>query len=214
LEARRAYGRRPRRGAAAGLACLAGLAVGACGGDARRDRNERAGSFKVAVVEAKFPQRQKLAKGSRLVIVVKNLDSKPIPDVAVTLRGLEERIDTPGVADPRRPVFVVDGVPKRLGGIPETQEAAPGGAQTAYVDTWTLGRLRPGEKKAFRWSVTAVKAGPYHLRYSVAASLDGKARAVDPSGSPPAGGFSGTISGAAPATRVADDGRTVVRGTR
>ena len=77
-----------------------------------------------------------------------------------------------------------------------------------------LGKLRPGQRRVFRWSVTAVKAGPYRLEYTVSAGLDGKAKAVDSSGRTPTGRFAGTVSGAAPATRVADDGRTIVRGTR
>jgi hypothetical protein len=49
----------------------------------------------------------------------------------------------------------------------------------------------------------------------VAAGLDGKAKAVDPGGrEAPRGSFSGTVSDEAPEVRVADDGETVVEGTR
>jgi hypothetical protein len=49
----------------------------------------------------------------------------------------------------------------------------------------------------------------------VAAGLGGKAKAVSPGGDEaPRGSFSGTVSDEAPDVRVADDGKTVVEGTR
>ena len=52
-------------------------------------------------------------------------------------------------------------------------------------------------------------------RWRVAAGLDGKAKAVAPGGGPaPSGQFAGTVSDEAPDVRVADDGQTIVNGTR
>jgi hypothetical protein len=63
--------------------------------------------------------------------------------------------------------------------------------------------------------VTAVRAGPYEVTWRVAAGLDGKAKAVGVGGGEaPSGSFSGSVSDRAPDVRVADDGKTVVRGTR
>jgi len=56
-------------------------------------------------------------------------------------------------------------------------EIVPAIGETAYVGTWALGPLKPGEQKTFRWDVTAVRAGPYEITYEVAAGLDGKAKA-------------------------------------
>jgi hypothetical protein len=58
--------------------------------------------------------------------------------------------------------------------------------------------------------VTAVVAGPYELSYTVAAGLDGKARAVDESGETPQGVFTGTVSDEAPQTKIAADGKTII----
>jgi hypothetical protein len=58
--------------------------------------------------------------------------------------------------------------------------------------------------------VTAVVAGPYELDYTVAAGLDGKAKAVDANGETPTGVFSGTVSDEAPQTKIAADGKTVI----
>jgi hypothetical protein len=110
---------------------------------------------------------------------------------------------------------VVNGLPREIGGFPEAKDATPLGCDTAYVDTWACGRLEAGAQKTFRWSVTAVKAGDYRISYSVAAGLDGKAKAVGAAaGGAPRGSFTGTVSDEAPEVRVADDGKTVVEGTR
>lgn len=195
-------------------ACLCAIALGSCGGGERQDANEPEGEFKVEVVRAEFPQKQKLAKRSDLVVTVRNADRRTIPNIAVTVRGFEERLEDRGLADPSRPVFVINGRPKEIGTFPESKEAAPEGGETAYVGTWALGKLKPGEEKTFRWNVTAVRSGPYKISYEVAAGLDGKARAVGEGGEAPKGLFAGTIRGDAPNTRVADDGETVVEGTR
>jgi len=103
----------------------------------------------------------------------------------------------------------------KIAGFPEAKDAAPRGCDTAYVNTWACGPLKPNQAKTFRWSVTAVHAGDYKVAWRVAAGLDGKAKAVAQGGGPPPSGkFTGTISDAAPNVRVADDGHTIVNGTR
>ena len=187
------------------------IALSACGGGERQDANEPKGQFKVQVVRASFPEKQKLAKRSLLRIAVKNVDTREIPDIAVTLNGLDRRKPDPELADPSRPVFVINGRTKSFGNIPDAQAAAPQGQERpAYVNTWTLGKMKPGETKLFEWDVTAVEAGPYRLTYAVAAGLDGKAVAILPSGQRPTGLFAGNINGKAPRTKVADDGKTVI----
>lgn len=192
------------------MLAAAAFAAG-CGGGERQDADEPEGTYKVEVTEASFPGEQKLAKRSTLRITVRNADTKAIPNIAVTLRGLERRVDDPDLADPRRPVFALNGEPVEIGGLPESRPQTPRGGDTAYVDTWALGELRPGQSRTFEWSVTAVEAGPYKLTYEISAGLDGKAKAVDRSGQTPRGVFTGTISDEPPDARVAADGRTVVR---
>ena len=196
------------------LALVATLALGACGSKPRQDENEPEGTFPVSV-EASFPGKQKLAKRSKLIVNVRNTGSKKIPNVAVTVNGFGVKEKQEGLADNRRPVFAINGVPKELAGFPESKDAAPQGGETNYVDTWALGPLKPGRTRSFRWSVTAVKAGPYRVRYIVSAGLDGMAMAEnDDGGGTPTGVFRGTISDAVPQTSVSDDGETVVEGTR
>ena len=62
-------------------------------------------------------------------------------------KGFDVKLDNDALADPKRPVFVINGVPKDIGTFPESKEAAPEGGETAYVDTWALGPLKPGRRE-------------------------------------------------------------------
>jgi hypothetical protein len=191
------------------------MAVIGCGGGARQDEDEPEGNFGVEVVDATFPQKQKLAQTSELVITVRNTGKEVVPDLAVTVEGLSFRATQPGLSDPERPRFALNGIQREIGGFPEAKDTSPAGCDTAYVNTWACGPLKPNEQKTFRWSVTAVQAGAFKVAWRVAAGLDGKARAVAAGGGPaPRGSFSGTISDEAPDVRVADDGKSIVNGTR
>ena len=55
----------------------------------RQDENEPEGNFAVEVVEAKFPEDQKLAKSSDLVVTVRNAGQETIPNIAMTVNGLD-----------------------------------------------------------------------------------------------------------------------------
>ena len=196
---------------------LAGVLAGVgCGGAERQDEDEREGDYAVELVRASFPEGdQKLAKSSNLLITVRNAGEDTIPNIAVTVDGFNYRKADPELSDPERPQFVINGRPREIGGFPEAKDASPLGCDTAYVNTWACGPLASGKQKTFRWSVTAVKAGDFEIKWRVAAGLDGKAKAVSAGGgAAPSGTFSGQVSDEAPEVRVADDGETVVEGTR
>jgi hypothetical protein len=195
------------------LVCL--IAAVGCGGAERQDEDEPEGNFAVEVVSSSFPKKQKLAQSSNLVITVRNAGDEAVPNVAVTLSGLDFRSTQPDVAESSRPQFAVNGIPREIGGFPEAKDATPLGCDTAYVNTWACGRLKPGDERTFVWKVTAVKAGPYKLSWRVAAGLNGKAKAVAAGGgAAPSGTFTGAVSDAAPKVRIADDGKTVIDETR
>jgi hypothetical protein len=99
---------------------LVGLiaAVG-CGGGERQDENEPEGDFAVEVVASSFPKQQKLAQSSDLMISVRNSGDETVPNVAVTLKGLDYRATQPDVANAERPQFAINGVPREIGGFPE-----------------------------------------------------------------------------------------------
>lgn len=196
LDARGAQGVR-----AGGAVLLLGavLGVAACGGQ-RQDAHEPSGKFQVEVVRATFPGKQKLAKRSTMIIAVKNVDHRALPDVSVTVNSFNRNSTAANLADPSRPVFVVN--------------QGPVGADTANQATSAYGRpLPPGRTATFRWDVTAVQAGRYRIGWEVSAGIFGKARAVDSSGQTPHGQFSGTISNAAPHSTVNfKNGKTVEGG--
>jgi hypothetical protein len=207
---------RPLRHALFGtlLASLAVLVLAACGTGPRQDAKEPRGKFPVEVVTASFPTSQKLAKSSELVIAVRNAGSKTLPNPAVTVHGFDKRMNDTRLADPNRPVFVLNGERVKIAGLPEATEGGPRGCATAHGETWACGPLKPGATRTFRWSVTAVQAGPFKITWRVAAGLYGKAKAVSSGGSPLAGQFAGAISKKPPQARVSDNGRSIVSGTR
>jgi hypothetical protein len=195
------------------LVCLCGLlaaGVVGCGGGERQDANEDDASYDVEVVKADFPKRQRLAQSSELEITVRNADTETVPNVAVTLNGFYRAVEDPDLADPNRPVFVLDGEPAEFGGYPDVKLAGPAGGATSLVSTWALGPLKPGRERTFRWRVTPVKAGPFEIAYAVAAGLQGKAKAAGAGGAQPRGEIAGTITSRPPASRIAADGVTVV----
>ncbi|MFL5908870.1 MAG: hypothetical protein ACJ75Z_14895 [Solirubrobacterales bacterium] len=114
------------------------------------------------------------------------------------------RSQQPGLANPSRPVWILEeGYPKLAG---QTQSA---GAAAAQTDTFSFGAVAPGENKQIVWNVTPEQPGTYTVHYRVAAGLQGKAKAVTGDGSVPEGEFVVRISSTPPQTRVTDSGKVV-----
>jgi len=158
--------------------------LAACGGSERQDADEPRGSYRMEIVSASFPTQQRIAARSTMSVTVRNADAKTVPNVALTVKTGARR---PGaapaafgqstgdarLADDGRPVWIVD--------------SGPTGGETAYTNTWALGRLAPNQTKTFKWRVTAVEAGRYTISYEAAPGLDGRARLA--SGSKASGTF-------------------------
>ena len=202
------------------------LAVAGCGGGQRQDANEPSGHFSMQVTRASFAPKQSLSEREKMVIQVRNTDQKTVPNVAVTLttilphggqNGAAYDLGTsvrafatlspqcpkppltngcPGLADPSRPVWVVD--------------QGPHNGTTAYSNTWALGPLQAGETKTFEWNVVPVQPGDYTIKAQVAAGLNGKAKAVSTGSQPlPATLLPVHISGKPAQATVDDQGRVV-----
>ena len=180
--------------------------VAGCGSGPRQDADEPSGSYKLEVAAAKFPASQSIAQDSRMIVTVRNDDTKAAPNVAVTVEtdpskagqgtvAFGQRVDDSRLSDNERPVWIVN-------------EGPPGG-DSAATNTWALGRLGAGETKTFTWKVTAVEAGYYTLRYRVSPGLAGKAKLA--SGGRTDGLFKVTIDDKPVPARVNDKGQ-VVRG--
>jgi len=220
------------------LACATSLVAAGCGGGTRQDEDEPDGNFPVEVVSTEFPEEQKLAKDSKMQIVVRNAGDEEIPVISVTVEcpgqepededdrsagsggspsgsgsqggGFNYRSTFPGVADPSRPQFVVNTIPTRTPRNYDRGRLDPLERSSSYVSTFPLGKLAPNREATFTWDVTAVRSGPYKICWKVNAGLDGKAKAKPFQGTPIAGEFSGTVSDEAPDARIADDGRTII----
>ena len=178
-------------------ASVAAVAVGGCGGGKRQDADEPSGMFRVDVVRASFPTKQHLAQPERFVIAVRNSGRKTVPNVAVTVSSFAERSEQAGLADPQRPVWIVDDSPR--GGV------------TAYTNTWALGRLAPGQTRRFVWRVTAVQSGTHTVKWQVAAGLNGKAKATLSGNRAPAGSVTVDVSDKPAQARVNPKTGRVVR---
>jgi hypothetical protein len=209
---------------------VASLALVACGSSGNQASHEPKGNFKVAVASATFPASQRLAQKTHLVIAVRNTGTKAIPNLAVTICNVTCAYPAPagegtsagafaqdlqmqGLANASRPVWVVDRPPGACNyGCKANSpggEGGPGGAVTAYSNTWALGALSPGRTARFDWAVTAVAPGRHVVAWEVAAGLNGKAKAVLSNGSAPHGTFTVNISNAPAQTYVNNSGQIV-----
>jgi hypothetical protein len=205
---------------AAALALLASgmVAVSACGSEPRQDENEPTGDFPVEVTTSKFPTRQRLAQEAELVLGVENTGEETVPELAfevftddgVADGSFDIRSDQPGLANPNRPVWVLENKFPREADAPPPKGLSPG--LRAQTNTYGFGPLEPGEEKEIVWRVTPVQAGTYTLNYQVAAGLDGNAKAVTEDGGEVKGEFVVTITDKPPRARVNDAGEVVTGG--
>ena len=179
------------------LACA--TALSACGGEERQDAGEPTRTFPVKITEVDFPSPQSLAERTRFVLEVRNTGASTIPNIAVTLDGLDRTFEDQDTAEGQRPIWIL--------------ESGPEGGTTAYVNTWAKGELPAGRTARFEWDVTAVEAGIHELSYRIAAGLDGKALARGDNGRPPEGEVAVAVTGEPADARVdPDTGEVILEG--
>jgi hypothetical protein len=217
-----------RRGAGRTFTIAAGLteaiALAACGSGSRQDANAPSGRFPVQVTAAKWTSLQRLAQHTHLVIAVRNVGTKTIPNLSVSIcnttcgypapvgqgtsvAAFAKYLNMPGLASHSRPVWIVDQPPGPCG------YSCQNGGQGAYVsadaNTWQSGSLKPGETATFKWALTAVSPGHYVVAYQIAGDLYGKAKTVLPDGTQPQGTFAVTIAHAPAQSYVTGSGKVV-----
>ncbi len=193
--------------------------LGACG-ESSSDSNEREGTYQVEVLDASFPNEQRLGQTSLLKLSVRNTGDETVPTVTVTIGidgkdgsdsslpfGVRDR--TAGIAQSDRPVWVLsEGYPRFVG------SSDPGGASTSNRKTFALGPLKPNQTASAIWKLSAVKAGDWTVAYRVGAGLGTGVKAETPSGGVPKGTFVANITADLPETEVTDDGEVVEIGDR
>ncbi len=98
---------------------------------------------------------------------VKNTGDQALPELAFTIftdkgnadGSFNYRSDQPGLANPNRPVWVLENkYPRPIARRRPRASPAASGAQT---NTFGFGPLDPGETKEIVWRLTPVKAGSY-----------------------------------------------------
>jgi hypothetical protein len=202
------------------MLAIASLVAG-CGGT-EQNAGEKHGKFHVSV-SSSFPASQKLAEPTSFIVRIKNVGSSVIPDVAVTVLNpkygsaaqafgtllKENRAGRPLLASRSRPIWIVNQAPGPCGF--SCKSLGPGGAATAYTNTWALGKLAPGHTAVFRWKLTAVHSGAYTVEYEVAAGLNGYAKAVLANNAPARGHFDVHISARPPQETVGSNGQVTQR---
>lgn len=197
------------------LALLTAL-LSACGDDDGKTTAENVtGEFPVKVTTARFPTKQLLAGTTNLKLGVENIGEETIPELAFTITtddgeadgSFKIQLDEPELSNPNRPVWILENKYPREAGTPPPRGVS--GGLRAQTNTFGFGPLEPGETRTIVWRVTPVMAGTYTLHYEVAASLDGKAKAVTRDGGAVKGEFVVTISAKPPKQTVNDKGQVV-----
>jgi hypothetical protein len=186
------------------LGVMLAMLLSGCGG-AERNAHEVARTYPVEILAKRFSAKQAIAHDTRFTLIVRNAGSRTIPNIAVTLDSFYYTSTYPKLSVSKRPVWIVNTGPGAISTRPpiQTEEIdPPGGGETAYVNTWALGALAPHASRAFIWRVTPVKAGVHTVHYTVAAGLDGKARARLVGGGLAAGSLTALIAPAPPPTHV------------
>ncbi len=196
------------------IALFVPLTLAGCGGGGSEGQfaNEAPGEYPVEVVNAGFEPRQFVARTYDLVISARNTGDETIPGMVATI-DLPGRTSTlafaardpqPGLAQPQRPVWVMEsGYPKLAGTI------GSGGAATANRRTFNFGELPAGQTAEMVWRVTAVEPGVYRLGYQLSAGLGLETKAIDASGGTPGGFLTVRITDKAVLTKVDQEGNVV-----
>jgi hypothetical protein len=211
---------RGRALAASLLALVVASALAACGGGSSGDSNERAGTYRVKVVQADFPTKQRLGETSLLRLGVRNTGDQALPSLTVSITGRDEqsrnsslpfgyRDPAAGIAQPDRPIWALAAGYPKVNGSDER-----GGAETAELKTFSFGPLQPGATTEAVWKLSAVKAGNYTLLYEIGAGLTNDTKAETANGAQAGGSFTVEISDVPPEVEVTDSGEVVEIGKK
>lgn len=202
-----------RRSAVALIAAAGAAVLGGCG-QPRQDAQEKSATYTLDIVRASFPTEQTLAQNAKLKVVVHNASRRAVPDLAISIDSFSAASTQIGLAATQRPVWILNSGPGTQPQHPVEGQGTdiPGGAVTAYTNTWALGPMPAGQTRTFEWTVTAVKPGVHRVTYTVAAGLAGKARAQLSNGQAPQGSFTVNISRASSQAHVDPNTGRVVPG--
>ena len=155
-----------RTALAVGLAIIVSLLASGCEDDAQ-DANAKPGTWKVAVEKWEFPKRQPLGTPVTMKLVVRNVDTREMPHLVVTVGGLAMPVDQQRAQSRARPVWIINDDPE--------------GNQTVYKTlekrTFLTGALAPGEARTLTLAITPIRRGKHAVSYAINPDLFGTGRA-------------------------------------
>jgi hypothetical protein len=185
------------------LVGASGFLVAGCG-EAQQAAHEPSAAFTLEVLKASFPLKQAVARPATFELELRNAGTSTVPNLAVTVHSFYYRSRYPNLADPARPIWIVDQGPGAIPNRPvETVPFdSPGGYATISSNTWAAGALGAGEARAFLWHLTPVKSGVHTVSYVVSAGLHGRAIAQLEDGRPVGGHFVVAVAPAPPINHV------------
>jgi len=188
--------------------------VSGCGGGTEQNHGEAKRSYEMRIVSASFPSKQSIARQTSMSVNVRNESNHVVPNVAITVDSFSYVEKFAELASNKRPIWVVEEGPGTPAKLPVQSQATspPGGGQTAYVNTWALGALKPNATRTFTWKVVPVKSGSHTVHIAVSAGLAGNAKATLASGGAVAKSFTAQIAGSPPVTHVDPETGKVVPG--
>lgn len=169
-------GGKPRRIAAMALALVAALALTACGSEPRQDAGAAEGTWKVTVLDWKFPERQALGTPQDFVLKVRNDDTRKIPQLIVTIGGLRTFVKQPGAAIRVRPIWLTREV--------DFADITP--YNSPLQQSFNLGPLEPGATKTYSVVLAPLRRGEHEVTYSLAPDLFGDNKIVNADDETPA----------------------------
>jgi hypothetical protein len=150
------------------LACLTALlsafVLAGCG-DKSSDEGDVKGTFTVKAAW-KFPKVQTLGKPLRFVVAVRNVDTRDIPQLIITVNGLSTFVKQPNTAVKTRPVWIPN--------VENYADVTPN--STATGSSFSLGPLPAGDFHTYVLPLTPIRRGVHPISYSLAPDLSGSAK--------------------------------------
>lgn len=157
------------------LVMLATMLAG-CGSGTRQDEDAATGEWTVKVLRWNFPKRQPLGRPQNFGLLVRNTDTRDIPQLVVTIAGLKEFVRQPGAATNTRPVWIPNDV--------RYDDVTPN--NSALAMSFNLGPLAAGKIRRYSLKLTPLRRGKHRVGYTLSGNLTGGAKLVTEDGAPAA----------------------------
>ncbi len=145
------------------------LVLSGCGDEKSQSANAPSGTWKVTVVDWKFAKDQPLGQPQDFTVVVRNDDSRQIPQLILTISGLKTVVYQPGAASAVRPIWL----PKEVAYANITPY------NSTLSTSYNLGPLDPDETATYTVNLTPLRRGSHEVGYRLAPDLFGDNKIVN-----------------------------------